>query len=95
MVLTSFKASDIASPRNGRVSRTRKKNLDHLAEIAESELRRVAEARKALATIRTATASPLIEIPEHRNLAGIDLIDSVATDLARNTKIDLAEMHPQ
>jgi hypothetical protein len=95
MVVPTFKASDIASLKNGRVPRTRKKNLDHLAEIAESELRRVAEARKALATIRAATASPLIEIAEHRSLAGIDLIDSVAADLARNIKIDLPEIHPQ
>ena len=95
MVVANFKASDIASLKNGRVPRTRKKNLEHLAEIAESELRRVAEARKALATIRTATASPLIEIPEHQSLAGIDLIDSITADLARNTEIDLPEIHPQ
>jgi len=95
MVVPTFSASDIAALKNRRIPRTRKKNLDHLAEIAESELRRVTEARKALATIRAATASPLIEIAEHRSLAGIDLIDSVAADLARNIKIDLPEIHPQ
>jgi anion-transporting ArsA/GET3 family ATPase len=95
MVVPSFRPSDIAALKNCRVPRIRKKNIEHLAEIADSELRRVAEARKALATIRTATASPLIEIPEHRSLAGIDLIDSVATDLARHNEIDLAEIHTQ
>ena len=93
MVAAPFSASDIAALKNRRVPRNRKKNLEHLAEIAESELRRVAEARKALATIRSATASPLIEIPEHRSLAGIDLIDSIAADLARNTEIALPEIH--
>jgi len=67
MVVPTFSPNDIAALKNRRVPRNRKKNLEHLAEIAESELRRVAEARKALATIRTATASPLIEIPEHRS----------------------------
>src|SRR6266851_8986723 len=95
MVVPSFSASDIAALKNRRVARNRKKNLEHLAEIAESELRRVAEARKALATIRAATASPLIEIAEHRSLAGIDLIDSVATDLARDSEIELPEIHTQ
>ncbi len=95
MVVPSFSASDIAALKNRRVARNRKKNLEHLAEIAESELRCVAEARKALATIRAATASPLIEIAEHRSLAGIDLIDSVATDLARDSEIELPEIHTQ
>jgi anion-transporting ArsA/GET3 family ATPase len=95
MVIPTFSASDIAALKNRRVPRNRKKHLEHLAEIAESELRRVAEARKALATIRTATESPVIEVPEHRNLAGIDLIDSIAADLARNNKIDLPELHTQ
>jgi anion-transporting ArsA/GET3 family ATPase len=95
IVVPTFSANDIAALKNRRVPRNRKKHLEHLAEIAESELRRVAEARKALATLRTATASPPIEIPEHRNLAGLDLIDSVAADLARDSKIDLPEMHPE
>jgi len=95
MVAATLSASDIAALRNRRVPRIRKKNLDHLAEIAESELRRVAEARKALATIRTATAAPLIEIAEHRSLAGIELVDSVAADLARDSEIELPEMHTQ
>lgn len=95
MVVAAFSASDIAALKNRRVPRNRKKNLAHLAEIAESELRRAAESRKALATIRAATASPLIEIAEHRSLAGIDLIDSVAADLARRSEIDLPEIHTQ
>ena len=86
MVAAPFSASDIAALKNNRAPRNRKENLEHLAEIAESELRRVAEARKALATIRTANRiSADREIAEHRSLAGIDLIDSIAADLTRNT----------
>jgi anion-transporting ArsA/GET3 family ATPase len=95
MAVPTFSTNDIAALKNRRVPRNRKKNLEHLAEIAESELRRVAEAHKALATIRTATASPLIEILEHRSLAGLDLIDSIAADLARDTEVDLTEIHIQ
>src|ERR1700682_4517411 len=95
MAVATFSASDIAALKNRRVPRNRKKNQEHLAEIAESELRRVAEARKALATIRTATESPVIEVPEHRSIAGVELIDHVAADLARDSKIDLPEIRIQ
>jgi len=95
MAVPTFSANDIAALKNRRVPRNHKKNLEHLAEIAAAELRRVSEARKALATLRTATASPLIEIAEDRSRAGIDLIDFVAADLARDTEIDLPEMHTQ
>ena len=95
MVTPTFSASDIAALKNRHVPRNRKKHLEHLAEIAASELRRAAESRKALATIRTATSAQLIEIPEHRNSSGTELIEHVAADLARDNKIDLPEIHTQ
>ncbi len=95
MPTADFDANDIAALKNRRVPKNRKKNLDHLAEIAESELRHISEAHKARAAIRTATRSPVIEIAEHRNSAAIDLIDHIAADLAQDTEIALPEIHPQ
>src|SRR6266481_3480958 len=95
MVTPTFSASDIAALKNRHVPRNRKKHREHLAEIAASELRRAAESRKALATIRTATSAQLIEIPEHRNSSGTELIAHVASDLVRDKKIDLPELHTQ
>jgi hypothetical protein len=78
---SEFDADDITALTNRRAPRSHKKDLDHLAELAKSELTRVAEARKALAKIRTETGSPVLEIPEHSGISGIELIDRVTTDL--------------
>jgi anion-transporting ArsA/GET3 family ATPase len=80
---SEFDAADISALTSRRGPHIRKKDLDHLAELAKSELSRVAEARKAIAKIRTETGGPVLEIPEHNGLSGIDLIDSIATELAR------------
>jgi arsenite-transporting ATPase len=95
MVAPDFDADDIAAMMNRRGPRNRKRNLEHLAELAESELRRVSEARKAIAAIRTATGGPVIELAEHRNRAGTELIESLAADLARNGEIEVPEIHTQ
>jgi arsenite-transporting ATPase len=79
---SEFDASDISALTNRRGLHIRKKDLEHLAELAKSELNRVAEARKAIAKIRTETGAPLLEIAEHGGLSGIDLIDRIAAGLA-------------
>jgi len=79
---SEFGADDITALTNRRAPRSRKKDLDHLAELAKSELTRVAEARKALAKIRTETDGPVLEIAEHSGISGIELIDRLAADLA-------------
>lgn len=81
---SEFEAADIAALTNRREPHIRKKDLEHLAELAKSELTRVAQARKAIAKIRTETGGPVLEIPEHNGLSGIALIDRIAADLARN-----------
>ena len=80
---SEFDASDISVLTN-RGLHIRKKDLEHLVALAKSELNRVAEARKAIAKIRTETGGPVLEIAEHSGLSGIALIDSIATDLARH-----------
>ncbi len=80
---SEFDASDIAALTNRRGLHIRKKDLEHLAALAKSELNRVAEARKANAKIRTETGAPVLEIAEHSGLSGIELIDSIATEFAR------------
>jgi anion-transporting ArsA/GET3 family ATPase len=79
-----FDADDITALTNRRGPHMRKKDLEHLAELAKSELNRAAEARKAIAKIRKETGGPVLEIPEHSGMSGIDLIDRIAADLARN-----------
>ena len=79
-----FDTDDIAALTNRRGPHLRKKDLDHLAELAKSELSRAVEARKALARIRTETAAPVLEVAEHSGLSGIELIDPIAADLARH-----------
>src|SRR6202162_815548 len=59
---SEFDAADISALTNRRGPHIRKKDLDHLAELAKSELNRIAEARKAIAKIRTETGGPVIEI---------------------------------
>jgi anion-transporting ArsA/GET3 family ATPase len=81
---SEFEAADISALTNRRGAHIRKKDLEHLAELAKSELNRVAEARKAIAKIRTETGGPVLEIPEHSGKSGIELIDRIATDLARH-----------
>jgi anion-transporting ArsA/GET3 family ATPase len=79
-----FDADDISALTNRRGPHLRRKDLEHLAELARSELNRAAEARKAIARIRTETGGPVLEIAEHGGLSGIELIDSIAAELASN-----------
>ena len=79
-----FDAEDISALTNRRGPHMRKKDLEHLAELAKSELNRAAEARKAIAKIRRETGGPVLEIPEHSGISGIELIDHIAADLARH-----------
>jgi anion-transporting ATPase len=81
---SEFDASDISALTNRRGPHMRKKDLEHLADLARSELNRAAEARKAIARIRTDTGGPVLEIAEHGGLSGIALIDRIAAELARN-----------
>jgi len=83
MPASQFDADDIAALARRRGPHLRKKDLEHLAELAKSELNRVLEARKALARIRAETGDPVLEIPDHRSLSGIELIDRIAAELAR------------
>jgi len=83
MPAPQFDADDIAALARRRGPHLRKKDLEHLAELAKSELNRVLEARKALARIRAETGDPVLEIPDHRSLSGIELIDRIAAELAR------------
>ena len=81
---SEFDAGDIAALTNRRGGHLRKKDLDHLAALARSELNRAAEARKAIARIRTETGGPVLEIAEHGGRCGIELIDCIAAELARD-----------
>ncbi len=78
-----FDADDIPTLTNRRGPHMRKRDLEHLAALARSELNRAAEARKAIARIRTETGGPVLEIAEHGGLSGIELIDRIAEELAR------------
>lgn len=93
MVASDFDDNDIAALANRRGPRTRKKNLEHLAELAASELRRGSEARAAIVAIRAATGGPVIELAEHPSMAGIELIESLAADLARAGEMSPPEIH--
>jgi arsenite/tail-anchored protein-transporting ATPase len=84
MPSSEFDAGDVAALATRRGPHLRKKDLEHLAELAKSELNRAAEARKAIAKIRKQTGGPVLEITEHSALSGIELIDRIATDLARS-----------
>ncbi len=88
MPRSAFDADDILVLANRRGPHFRKKDLEHLAELAMSELNRAAEARKAIAKIRAETGGPVIEIAEHGALSGIELIECIAAELelARNRK---------
>jgi arsenite-transporting ATPase len=81
---SEFGAEDISALTNRRGRHLHKKDLEHLAELAKSELKRAADARKAIAKIRTETGGPVLEIPEHSGMSGIELIDRIAADLARH-----------
>jgi arsenite-transporting ATPase len=85
-----FDADDIATLTNRRGPHFRKKDLEHLAALAKSELNRAAEARKAITRIRKETGGPVVEIPEHSGLAGIALIDRIVEDLARYRETETA-----
>jgi hypothetical protein len=82
MPRSEFDADDISALANRRGPHLRKKDLEHLAELARSELGRVSDARKAIAKIRAETGDPVLEIAEHGDLSGIDLIDRIAAELA-------------
>jgi hypothetical protein len=92
MPRSAFDADDISALTNRRGPHLRKKDLEHLAELAKSELNRAAEARKAIAKIRVETGSPVLEIAEHGGLSGIELIDCIAAELelARDRKDETA-----
>ena len=84
-----FDANDISALTNRRGPHSRKKDLEHLAELAKSELNRATEARKAIAKIRSETGGPVLEIPEHSGISGIELIDRIAADLARHREDEI------
>ena len=85
-----FGADDISALTNRHGPRLRKKDLDHLAALARSELKRAADARKALARIRHETGTPVLEIAEHNGLSGLKLIDRVVADLASQREEETA-----
>ena len=80
---SEFDADDISALTSRRGAHLRKKDLEHLAELARSELSRASEARKALARIRAETSTPVLEVFEQSGLSGIALIDRLAAELAR------------
>jgi Anion-transporting ATPase len=79
---SEFDADDVSALTSRRGAHLRKKDLEHLAALAKSELDRTAETRKALARIRHETGSPVLEVAEHGGLSGIALIDRIAAELA-------------
>jgi anion-transporting ArsA/GET3 family ATPase len=81
---SEFGAEDISALTNRRGRHLHRKDLEHLAELAKSELKRAADARKAIAKIRAETGGPVLEIAEHSGMSGIELIDRIAADLARH-----------
>jgi anion-transporting ArsA/GET3 family ATPase len=80
---SDFDTGDVAALANRRGPHLRKKDLEHLAELAKSALNRASGARKALAKISAETGGPVLEIGEYGRLSGIELIDQIAADLAR------------
>lgn len=84
-VSAGFDARDIAPLTTRHGTGALRKRMEHLAELAHSELKRSAEARKAIEQIESVCKTPVIEIEEHRGLAGMDLIDQLTLDLARET----------
>src|SRR5208282_4872730 len=89
---SGFDADDISALATRRGPHLRKKDLEHLAELARSELNRAADARKAIAKIRVESGGPVLEIAEHGDLSGIELIDRIAAELelARNRENETA-----
>jgi anion-transporting ArsA/GET3 family ATPase len=83
MPSSDFDTGDVAALANRRGPHLRKKDLEHLAELAKSALNRASGARKALAKISAETGGPVLEIGEHGRLSGIELINQIAADLAR------------
>jgi anion-transporting ArsA/GET3 family ATPase len=79
-----FDAGDISALIDRRGPRVRKKDLEHLAAIARSDLNRAAQARKAVSRIHAETGAPIVEIGEHSGLSGVDLIDCIAAELTRD-----------
>ena len=94
---SEFDADDILELTSRRGPHLRKKDLEHLAALARSELNRAAEARKAIARIRTETGGPVLEVAEHASLSGIELIDCLAAELARHREKEPAARtaHPR
>jgi arsenite-transporting ATPase len=87
---SDFDADDISTLTDRRGPHLRKKDLEHLAELAKSELNRLAEARKAITRVRTETGDPVLEIAEYRALSGIALIDRIAADMAHDRENEAA-----
>lgn len=87
---SDFDADDISTLTERRGPHLRKKDLEHLAKLAKSELNRRAEARKAIARIRAETGDPVLEISEYRGLSGIALIDRIAADMAHDREKEAA-----
>ena len=83
VVPAEFDAEDISAMSGLSGPRLRKKDLEHLAALARSELKGASDARKALSRIRHETGSPVLEISDHSGLSGLQLIDRIATELAR------------
>lgn len=78
---STFSEADVAAMVRRRGARDGKKQTEHLGEIARAELRRVAETESALAQVRSATDSVVVETAEHSPLAGPSLIEALADDL--------------
>jgi hypothetical protein len=78
-----FDSGDISALTNRRAPHSRKKALEHLADLAKCELNRASDARKAIAKIRAESGASVLEIAEHGGLSGIELIDRITAELAR------------
>ncbi len=77
-----FDADDIATLVGRHRPGKLQKRFEHLADLADSELRSAEESRKAVAQIRSATKIPVIELAEHSGVDGLDLIARLTADLA-------------
>ncbi len=81
-ISAGFDARDVGALTGRHGIGASRKRMEHLAELAKSELKRGAEARRAIGHIESVCKTPVIEIGEHTGLAGMELIDQLMLDLA-------------
>jgi anion-transporting ArsA/GET3 family ATPase len=77
----TFTEAEVGALAHRRTPRDEKDRLEHLREIARSEVRRNSEALAALARLRAETGNSVAVTNEHPGLYGPALIEGLADDL--------------